>query len=129
MEGSTINLKHYVSVMSHLCLTASTFAKECAENPNLGKYDKGGNDPVTDVFVSLSRLTTKYRPILLKVSHISFPHSELLERKLLTIRELSTLILIKLPWILSHKLHNLKKMHLSKNFACGLILSIILKPL
>jgi hypothetical protein len=49
MEDSTINLRHYVSVVSALCFKASQFAKECAENPDLGKYDKGSNDPVTDV--------------------------------------------------------------------------------
>ena len=48
-QSSYLNLKHYVSVLAQLSFQAAQFAKECAENPDLGKYDKGGNDPVTDV--------------------------------------------------------------------------------
>lgn len=51
MLDTTINLKHYVSVVSQLVFKAAQIVKECAENPELKKYDKGGNDPVTDVRV------------------------------------------------------------------------------
>jgi len=47
MEPETINLKHYVSVVTQLAFRASDIAKECAENPKLKKYQKGINDPVT----------------------------------------------------------------------------------
>ena len=42
-----INVAHYVSVVTHLTFKACQIAKECAENPNLKKYEKGYNDPVT----------------------------------------------------------------------------------
>jgi len=47
MESETINLKHYVSVVTQLAFRAADIAKECAENPKLKKYQKGINDPVT----------------------------------------------------------------------------------
>lgn len=37
-----------MSVVSHLSFKAALFAKEGAENPDLGKFEKGPNDPVTD---------------------------------------------------------------------------------
>lgn len=49
MQDSTINLKHYVSVVSYLLFESAKIVKECAENPNLKKFDKGVNDPVTEV--------------------------------------------------------------------------------
>ena len=38
-----------MAVVGHLSFKAAIFAKECAENPNLGKYEKAADDPVTDV--------------------------------------------------------------------------------
>ena len=73
MENPTINLKHYVAIMTHLCFKASLFAKECAENPNLGKYEKAADDPVTDVQIKSFRLITRSRHILSRESNISFP--------------------------------------------------------
>lgn len=49
MQDSTINLKHYVSVVSYLLFESAKIVKECAENPTLKKFDKGVNDPVTEV--------------------------------------------------------------------------------
>ena len=57
-------MKHFVALVGHLSMKAAFFAKECAENPNLGKYEKGVDDPVTDVLMILFRLTTRFKPIL-----------------------------------------------------------------
>ena len=62
MEQDKLNLTHYVSVLSHLTFRACEIAKECAENPLLKKYEKGVNDPVTEVIIISPRLITRYRP-------------------------------------------------------------------
>jgi hypothetical protein len=50
MEES-IKLRDYLSVVADLTFKACQIAKECAENPNLKKYEKGVNDPVTEVLM------------------------------------------------------------------------------
>jgi hypothetical protein len=51
-----------VSVVTHLAFKAAAIVKECAENPNLQKYEKGYNDPVTDVPVPSYRLISRFKP-------------------------------------------------------------------
>jgi len=65
-----LNLKHYVSVVTHLAFKASAIVKECAENPNLKKYEKGINDPVTDVVITSSRLILRFKPCSVEESAI-----------------------------------------------------------
>lgn len=62
MEGKTLNLKHYVSVVTQLVFRAAAIAKECAENPDLKKYEKAVNDPVTEVLPTPRRPTSRSRP-------------------------------------------------------------------
>lgn len=58
-----MNLKHYVSVVSCLAFKCAHIVKDCSENPNLKKYNKGVDDPVTDVILIWNRLTTKYKAL------------------------------------------------------------------
>ena len=120
MENPTINLKHYVAVMTHLCFRSSLFAKECAENPNLGKYEKAADDPVTDVQIKSYRRITRFRLTWSRELNISFPSWELWGRRRLTTKGRLTTILTKLIFKTTLKSVNLMKMCQLMNFAFGL---------
>jgi hypothetical protein len=74
MEES-ISLRDYISVVTQLAFKACQVAKECAEDPKLKKYEKGINDPVTEVCMAPRRQTTKFRLCSSEASIASSPNS------------------------------------------------------
>jgi hypothetical protein len=46
-----LRVSDFISISTQLVFSASQIIKEGSENAGLGKYEKGHDDPVTEVFL------------------------------------------------------------------------------